>query len=192
MIRLTLGTLLAGSVIALFWWLVGDRLSIPAWQVVAVPAAMAGWILGAAVARSRRWIIGIFLTMLSCILGTWWPIHAEMSASRETRAESVQEQVLQAIARMQEGQTDLDSPMPADEPPGQPASVPDSKTNNIVTPRKDVSLGLSLRLMVDQARRDPWPIVLHALIALVIMLQAARWTGGSRSDRPVTGSVIPE
>ncbi|MBY0589207.1 hypothetical protein K2X85_18690 [bacterium] len=155
MIRLLAGTVAALVVVILFWWWVSPRLSIPAWQVGAIPMAVAGLIVGRLSLSRFRWGTVCLLAVVSVLLGTWWPTHQKLISGAAAPNQTMEQQLMEAITRMQEGQTDLEPALP-------PKAIP------------SVPLSLSLRVAGEQAARDPVPMAGHLALAMIIGLQAVR------------------
>ncbi len=157
LIRWLMGMLLAVGVVTLFWWLVSSRLSIPAWQVGAIPAAMAGGLIGTFDRQSGRFRLTLILLLagFSTFLGSWYPVHAGLVASRAQVKPTTEQLLMEAIQRMEEENTDLESA----EKPSRSVEVP---------------WRMSIQVATEQAKRSPWPVLGHGAIAILIAWQAAR------------------
>ncbi len=157
-----MGTLLAVGGVTLFWWLVSPRLSIPAWQVGAIPAAMAGGLIGAFDRHPSRFrfMLVLLVAGFSTFLGSWYPVHAGLLASQAHAKPTTDELVMEAISRMEEENTDIE---PIEEP-----------TDSVGVPWQ-----MSLRVAGEQIKRSPWSALVHGLIAGVIAWQAARMVSAS-------------
>lgn len=167
MIRGLTGMLLAVGAVTLFWWLVSARLSIPGWQVGAIPAAVAGGLIGLFDRKPSRlrWVNLLLLAGFSTFLGSWYPVHAGLLASKIQAKPTTDQLLMEAIARMEEENTDLE---PAEEP-SRSAGVP---------------WMMSLQVTVEQVKRSPWPVLGHVLVAVVISWQAARMASLTAGQRP--------
>ena len=88
----------------LFWWLIGSRLTIPAWQVAVLPAALLGFIT---VYGERRWSVllaGCVLagSLLSGVAGEWLHVYGRLlEAHDRSFSDNAEESVLAAIAKHQ-------------------------------------------------------------------------------------------
>lgn len=150
---------LFGGVLALlFWWLLADRLSVPAWQVSALPAVMAGFALGL-MNRAGGWIQGsaFALGLCSCLAGEYFEQRTLLRRAAERMNEStVEADVLRAIADHGEA---------VGEPP-RPASAV-----------RSIDYRLVMRKTYERRSAEPGPLLASAVISSLMSWQASRLAG---------------
>lgn len=103
------------SLAILFWWFVGTRLTIPAWEVAVLPSAVVGFM---SAYSETRWGTILYATVimggiLSAIAGEWLHVYGRLVAARDRSSNiNVEESLLAAVANHQaemekSGPTDL-------------------------------------------------------------------------------------
>lgn len=90
------------SLAIIFWWLVGARLTIPAWEVAVLPAAVIGFLIAYG---ETGWTKNLFALVvvggiLSAIAGEWLHVYGRLVEAHDRSLNiNVEESLLAAVAK---------------------------------------------------------------------------------------------
>lgn len=162
------------SLAILFWWFVGTRLTIPAWQVAVLPAAVVGFM---SAYGETRWGTILYATVImggvfSAIAGEWLHVYGRLVEAHDRSLNiNVEESLLAAVAKHQ---AEMEKSGPTDS--ASEVKPPTMKG----LPRVDLlSAG---QIAVDRASSEWRGPLLSIVLSLLAAGQAARMTIKSRQS----------
>ncbi|MBX9653070.1 hypothetical protein K2Y11_05555 [bacterium] len=156
------------SLAILFWWFVGTHLTIPAWQVAVLPAAVVGYM---SAYGETRWGTILYATVImggvfSAIAGEWLHVYGRLVEAHDRSLNiNIEESLLAAVAKHQ---AEMEKSGPTDS--ALEVKPPTSKG----LPKVDLlSAG---QIAFDRALREWQGPVLSIVLSLFAAGQAARMT----------------
>ena len=189
------------SLVILFWWLVGTRLTIPAWQVAVLPAAVLGFVIAYG---ETKWSVLLAVCIVagaftSEIVGEWFHVYGRLVAAREhSMSANVEESLMDAIAKHQslaEGakptdanQAVLEGAKSTDMKSGEEKPADVKEEQKVEQPRVIIRLPpvdfmTAGRMAWDRAKAEWIQHFISIVLSLLAAGQAARMTIHSRAKR---------
>jgi hypothetical protein len=160
----------------LFWWFVGTRLTIPAWEVAVLPAAVIGFLSAyGETGWTKILLVAVLLGgVLSALAGEWLHVYGRLVAARQRSLNvNVEESLLAAVAKHQAEMEKTSSSNVSDQAKMSPAKgLP------------EVDLLSAGRIAFDRALSEWHGPVLSIVISLFAAGQAARMTVHWKQSAP--------
>lgn len=160
------------------WWFLADHTRLPAWQVVVLPAAFLGFVVGRSFRDGPRVLVLVLVvvSLANAWCGEWLFFSAGIRRQFRLSALRADERDLQAviIAKAREHQKLFEKADPAPLEAGNPSSPPQPPKSASAT--TEPSLNLLWRLYRETAGSRVWGLATSLVLSLLASFQAARMT----------------